>query len=150
MQHVLAVAGPSAPSKILIPDLVSHCDFPLRTNRHRKQATVECKQWLFRGGNLSDRKRNAFHGLKAGLLTSMCYAKAGYPQLRVCCDFMNLLFALDEISDGHDMAGSYVMVDTFVKALNNKPCDGSLVSRITKECVRNLSPIDRPENSQSI
>ena len=99
MQHVLAVAGPSAPSKILIPDLVSHCDFPLRTNRHRKQATVECKQWLFRGGNLSERKRNAFHGLKAGLLTSMCYAKAGYPQLRVCCDFMNWLFHLDNISD---------------------------------------------------
>ena len=87
------------PSKIVIPDLVSHCDFPLRNSRHRKQATVECKQWLFRGGNLSERKRNAFHGLKAGLLTSMCYPNAAYPQLRVCCDFMNWLFHLDDLSD---------------------------------------------------
>jgi hypothetical protein len=35
------------------------------------------------------KKRRSFHGLKAGLLTSMCYPDAGYPQLRVCCDFMN-------------------------------------------------------------
>ncbi|THH32805.1 hypothetical protein EUX98_g1401 [Antrodiella citrinella] len=91
--------APSQPTKIVIPDLVSHCNFPLRNNRHRKQASVECKQWLFRGGNLNERKRKAFHGLKAGLLTAMCYPDAAYPQLRVCCDFMNWLFHLDNISD---------------------------------------------------
>ncbi|KAH8103083.1 isoprenoid synthase domain-containing protein, partial [Cristinia sonorae] len=90
---------PPSPTKIVIPDLVSHCDFPLRNNRHRKQASSECKQWLFRGGNLSQRKKDAFHGLKAGLLTAMCYPNAAYPQLRVCCDFMNWLFHLDNLSD---------------------------------------------------
>lgn len=99
-QHTFVVGSSApSPSKILIPDLVSHCTFPLRNNRHRKRATVECKQWLFKGGNLSQKKRDAFHGLKAGLLTSMCYPNAAFPQLRVCCDFMNWLFHMDNISD---------------------------------------------------
>lgn len=137
MQHVLAVAGPSAPSKILIPDLVSHCDFPLRTNRHRKQATVECKQWLFRGGNLSDRKRNAFHGLKAGLLTSMCYAKAGYPQLRVCCDFMNWLFHMDNISDDMNNRGTAITGIDVMNAfwLPDKHMPVTRVGKMAKEYV---------------
>ena len=137
MQHVLAVAGPSAPSKILIPDLVSHCDFPLRTNRHRKQATVECKQWLFRGGNLSERKRNAFHGLKAGLLTSMCYAKAGYPQLRVCCDFMNWLFHMDNISDDMNNRGTAITGIDVMNAfwLPDKYMPVTRVGKMAKEYV---------------
>lgn len=106
-QHLsVASQSPSAPSKIVIPDLVSHCTFPLRNNRHRKQATVECKRWLFRGGNLSQKKRDAFHGLKAGLLTAMCYPNAAFPQLRVCCDFMNWLFHLDNISDDMNDRGT--------------------------------------------
>ena len=137
MQHVLAVAGPSDPSKILIPDLVSHCDFPLRTNRHRKQATVECKQWLFRGGNLSERKRNAFHGLKAGLLTSMCYAKAGYPQLRVCCDFMNWLFHMDNISDDMNNRGTAITGIDVMNAfwLPDKYMPVTRVGKMAKEYV---------------
>ena len=79
-----------APTKIILPDLVSHCNFNIKINRHRKQATAASKKWLFRGDtNLTPKKRRSFHGLKAGLLTSMCYPDAGYPQLRVCCDFMN-------------------------------------------------------------
>ena len=106
MMFPITSVAPSPSTKIIIPDLVSHCDFPLRNNRHRKQATVECKQWLFRGGNLSERKRTAFHGLKAGLLTAMCYPNAAYPQLRVCCDFMNWLFHLDNISDDMNEFGT--------------------------------------------
>ncbi|KAI0701357.1 terpenoid synthase [Cytidiella melzeri] len=139
MQQDLLAAGPSAPrsppSKILIPDLVSHCDFPLRNNRHRKQATVECKQWLFRGGNLSEKKRNAFHGLKAGLLTSMCYPNAAYPQLRVCCDFMNWLFHMDNISDDMNNRGtSYTGVDimnTLWQPEKHKPA--TRVGRMAKD-----------------
>src|SRR5882762_5964595 len=76
-------------TKIILPDLVSHCTFDIKINRHRKQAAAASKKWLFRGDNLTLKKHRSFHGLKAGLLTSMCYPNAGYPQLRVCCDFMN-------------------------------------------------------------
>ncbi|OSX61033.1 hypothetical protein POSPLADRAFT_1057975 [Postia placenta MAD-698-R-SB12] len=107
----------SAPTKIVIPDLVSHCTIPVRCNRHWKQASVESKRWLFRGGNLSDRKRDAFHGLKAGYLTSMCYPLAGYPQLRVSCDFMNYLFHLDNISDEMNDRGTHGTAVSVLDAL---------------------------------
>ena len=37
--------GLSERSKIIIPDLVSHCTIPVRCNRHNKQASVESKRW---------------------------------------------------------------------------------------------------------
>lgn len=112
-----SVSSTSAPTKIVIPDLVSHCTIPVRCNRHWKQASVESKRWLFRGGNLSDRKRDAFHGLKAGYLTSMCYPLAGYPQLRVSCDFMNYLFHLDNISDEMNDRGTHGTAVSVLDAL---------------------------------
>ena len=135
-----------------LPDLITPCPFTQGANSHFERASAESVKWVD-GYNIfpkTDSKRAYLIMSNGSLLASYVYPSASYEDFRVCCDFMNLLFALDEISDGHDMAGGYVMVDTFVKALNNKPCDGSLVSRITKECVRNLSPIVRPENSQSI
>lgn len=112
-----SASSTSAPTKIVIPDLVSHCTIPVRCNRHWKQASVESKRWLFRGGNLSDRKRDAFHGLKAGYLTSMCYPLAGYPQLRVSCDFMNYLFHLDNISDEMNDRGTHGTAVSVLDAL---------------------------------
>ena len=105
------------PAKIIIPDLVSHCTFDIKINRHHKQATAESKKWLFRGGNLNPKKRQAFHGLKAGLLTSMCYPDADCPQLRVCCDFMNYLFHLDDLSDDMDNRGTKTTADVVLNSL---------------------------------
>ena len=92
--------------KFIIPDLVSHCTFTLRINRHRKQTTNETKKWLFKDGNLLGRKRESYHGLKAGLLTAMCYPDAACPQLRVCNDFLTYLFHLDNLSDDMDDRGT--------------------------------------------
>lgn len=104
-------------TKIVIPDLVSHCTFALRCNRHRKKATVESKKWLFRGDNLSVSKQHAYHGLKAGLLTSMCYPDAGFPQLRVCCDFMNYLFHIDNLADDMDNRTTKATADVVLNSL---------------------------------
>lgn len=93
-------------AKIVLPDLVSHCDFRLRRSRHCKQVTVDAKKWLFKGGHFSGKARGAFHGLKAGLLTSMCYPNVGYPQLRAVNDFLTFLFHLDNLSDDMDNRGT--------------------------------------------
>ena len=116
------------PTKFLIPDLFSHCPFPLRTNRHRASTTTASKSWLFRGlagfpflpaSDPPSLKRifKAFHGLKAGKLTAMCYPTAGAPQLRVCCDFMNYLFHLDNISDDMDTRGTRNTADIVMETL---------------------------------
>ena len=127
------------PFKFLIPDLVSHCPFPLRSNRHRASTSSASKSWLFRGltgvpflsgftsstststststsQRLSERL-GGFHGLKAGKLTALCYPTAGAPQLRVCCDFMNYLFHLDNISDAMDVRGTKRTADVVMDAV---------------------------------
>ncbi|KIM55373.1 hypothetical protein SCLCIDRAFT_134791 [Scleroderma citrinum Foug A] len=90
------------PTKIVIPDLLSHCTFNLRKSRYHKMLSIETKRWLFRGDSLDERAQRAFHGLKAGQLAAMCYPNAGYPQLRVSSDFLNWLFHLDNLSDDMD------------------------------------------------
>ncbi|KDQ58781.1 hypothetical protein JAAARDRAFT_47108 [Jaapia argillacea MUCL 33604] len=105
------------PTKIIIPDLVSHCTLKLRINRHHKEAAKSSERWLFRHGNLNEERRTAFRGLKAGFLTSMCYPGAGYPQLQVCCDFMNLLFHLDDITDDLDHRGARSVRDEVMGCL---------------------------------
>lgn len=90
---------PSSPTKVVIPDLVSHCTFELRSSTHQKRLSADSERWLFRSDSLDESTRRSFHGLKAGLLTAMCYPNAGYPQLRVVSDFLNWLFHLDNLSD---------------------------------------------------
>lgn len=81
----------SAPTKITIPNFESHCDssFVLRTNPNCHIASPTHDDWLLSGlGDISERKKIAYSGLKAGLLTSMCYPDAPLEQLQVCCDFV--------------------------------------------------------------
>jgi hypothetical protein len=81
-------------SKILVPDLVSHCEFKLRLNPNVHEAATASEKWMIEGGKVSAQKAADFKGLKAGLLTSMCYPDAPLDELRVCCDFMYYLFHL--------------------------------------------------------
>jgi len=55
-----------APDTIIIPDLVSHCDFSIHCNPKVETAVEESKTWLFEHGHLGERRKNAFRGLKAG------------------------------------------------------------------------------------
>lgn len=73
--EVTADAAP-APDTITIPDLVSHCDFNIHCNPKVETAVEESKSWLFEHGQLGEKRKNAFRGLKAGgevLPASHCY-----------------------------------------------------------------------------
>ncbi|KAF7325813.1 Terpene-synth-C domain-containing protein [Mycena kentingensis (nom. inval.)] len=107
-----------APTKFVLPDLVSHCDFPIRHSRFKKRVETETKRWLFRGDNLQSPKiRARFHGLKCGTLSSMCYPAAGYPQLRVCNDFLTYLFHIDNLSDDMNNCGTRETADEVLNSL---------------------------------
>jgi hypothetical protein len=131
----LTTCNSPLPSKIVFPDLISYCNFNIRHNRHGKRAAAASKQWLFRGDNLSERKRQAFHGLKCGQLASMCYPDAGNPQLRVCMDFMNYLFHLDDLSDDMDIHGTKSIADVVMNSLYHPHTtnDSSRLGKMTRE-----------------
>ena len=126
------------PTKLVFPDLISPCPFPLRMNPHCKRASASSKKWLLSGCRLSKKKRAAFHGLKGGLLTAMCYPRAPYTQMRVCCDFINYLFHLDNICDEMDDNRTVSTAGEVLGALrdphNFRP--SSAVGRLTKRYVR--------------
>ena len=96
----------STPSTILLPDLVSYCKFNLNTDRNHKLVSTESTQWILNGDpDLDDAARRTFRGLKAGRFAALCYPHTGYPQLRVCGDFLNWFFHLDNLSDDMDDRG---------------------------------------------
>ncbi|KAF4618910.1 hypothetical protein D9613_010112 [Agrocybe pediades] len=146
----LQTARSSSPKKILLPDLVSHCTFKLRINRHRKQVTTETKKWLFKDGNLMGKKRAAYHGLKCGLLTSMCYPDAGYGQLRVVNDFLTYLFHLDNLSDDMDNVGTLTTADEVLNSLYHPYTyrSSARVGKMTRDFYKRMLPTASPGTQQ--
>lgn len=113
----------SRPQAFVIPDLISYCTLDLRVHEELPRAVWESKAWMINGSDISRNEKalSLFHGLKAGglsaillspmffVLTSLClelacvcYPLVPFHKLRVCCDFLNLLWHLDDLSDEMD------------------------------------------------
>ncbi|KAI0062224.1 terpenoid synthase [Artomyces pyxidatus] len=89
------------PTSFILPDLVSHCRFPLIYHPAGDILAKRSLNWILSHvPHLSPRKTAALHELKAGELTAFCYHNCPPERLRVVMDFMNYLFHLDNISDG--------------------------------------------------
>ena len=135
----------SAPTIILLPDLVSYCKFDLNINRHNKLVSVESNQWFFNGDpDIDQATRRAFLGLKSGRFAAMCFPNVGYPQLRVCSDWLNWIFHLDNLSDdmddrGIDKVANVVMNSFYHPHTYYSP---ARLNRMTKESVFLFSIID--------
>jgi hypothetical protein len=136
------VDSPTHPRMFVMPNLVSHCSFDLRVHEELSRAVWECKAWMISGSNVfrNEKTLNALHGLKAGglfpisplscirsshsaaclELTCACYPTAPLHKLRVCCDFMNWLFHLDDLSDDMD-DGSTVTIGNEIMTTYNHP-----------------------------
>lgn len=84
-----------APDHFILPDLVSHCTFPLVYHRKGDAVAKESVRWLDANCPvLNNKRRRALYGLQAGELTAFCYNTAEKKRLRVVSDFMNYLFHL--------------------------------------------------------
>ncbi|KAK7461847.1 hypothetical protein VKT23_008277 [Stygiomarasmius scandens] len=106
-------------SYFVLPDLVSHCPYPLRINPHCSKIAYQSEQWLLAHANHTEKKRKAFLGLKAGELTAACYSRVEPYQLRVCDDFMNFLFNLDDWLDEFDVEGTFGMAECCIGVMHD-------------------------------
>ncbi|KAI0763056.1 terpenoid synthase [Trametes elegans] len=138
---VVPASATPRPERILFPDLITPCAYPLRCNPHCEAASEESKAWLMSGCKLSAKKRDAFHGLKGGLLTAFCYPTAEYDRFRACCDWINYLFHLDNICDEMDDAATVSTAGEILGALRDphgfRPA--SAVGRLTQSFWARLS-----------
>ncbi|KAG2340424.1 terpenoid synthase [Suillus weaverae] len=89
----------SEPPEFILPDFLSDCHYPLRVNPHYDAVFRVSEQWLFDEGRLVEPEITKFVGLRAGYLTAACYPDADASHLRVCSDFINWSWKVDDWLD---------------------------------------------------
>jgi hypothetical protein len=124
-----------ASSRLILPDLFSiSTPFHDATNPFWKRATAESRRWVTDYADLADHPRALFFQCQNELLVSHCYPYAGYDEFRVCCDIMNLLFLLDDITDQQCVDDAQKSGDIFMQALRDPTSsDGSKIALMTAE-----------------
>ena len=124
----------SAPKSFVLPDLHAVTPFVGSFNPNYAEVAAESSQWINSHNVLSDRKRAFFLQGGSELLCAHAYPYADYERFRTTCDFVNLLFTVDEISDDQDEKGAHATGLTFYNAMRNLEYDdGSTLCKMTKE-----------------
>ncbi|KAF8840213.1 terpene synthase [Paxillus ammoniavirescens] len=108
-----------SPAGFVLPDLVSDCSYPLRLSPYCNNVARASERWLLQGACLSQSRATKFMGLKAGELTAACYPDADPFHLRVCSDFMNWLFNMDDWLDEFDVNKTWSMRDCCIGAFRD-------------------------------
>lgn len=118
-----------------LPDLLSvSTPFTDDTNPHWNHASIESRDWVNSYHVFADRRQTFFRQGQSELLASHAWPYAGYEEFRTCCDFVNLLFVVDEISDAQGPRGARDTFQTFLNVLQDEAWnDGSIVANMTKE-----------------
>ena len=119
--------------KIILPDLATDCTFKWSVNPHYERARDESCAWIESFKVFTDRKGALFKIYNSELLAALTYPYAGFEELRTCCDFINLLFVFDEISDELNGVEARVLGIVVLKALNGNYTKGSVMSKMSEE-----------------
>lgn len=129
---------PRAPRKFILPDLVSYCPYSQRLNQHAATVSRASESWLLAEADFSATRKEAFLGLRAGLLTAVCYPDAEADQLQVVSDFMSFLFTLDDWSDAFDADDNYGLAQCVMCALDDPVGfqTSKAAGKLAKRCVR--------------
>lgn len=105
--------------RLQLPDLLSGLPFQLRISPHCRAAARASDAWLMSGLPLTDRERLDLYARKAGLLATMLLPTADSAQLRVCCDFLNLLFYFRDHTREMSPGAVEMMADRVMGTLYN-------------------------------
>ncbi|VDB89812.1 unnamed protein product [Peniophora sp. CBMAI 1063] len=132
-----------------LPDLLSlSAPFKGSKNPHYAPAAAESRAWLSQYMHVfDDQERATFALASCELLVANTYPKVPFEEFRTVCDFINMLFVLDEVSDKQSGVDARKTGDVFVKALREPEWDdGSDVSRMTKEFRARFVPTCGPRS----
>ncbi|KAJ8520197.1 hypothetical protein ONZ45_g2998 [Pleurotus djamor] len=139
----------SLPTHFVLPDLLAMCPLKGDTNPHYKEAAAESVAWIDSYNVFTDRKRAFFVQGCNELLVSHTFPYAPFEQFRTCCDLVNLLFVIDEVSDDQNGVDARATGQIFLNALGDADWnDGSLLSRITKDFRKRYFRLAGPQSSR--
>ncbi|KAH7930241.1 terpenoid synthase [Leucogyrophana mollusca] len=129
-----------------LPDLFSLCPLEFGdANPHYKEAGADSAAWVNQYDVFTHKKRAFFVQGCNELLCCRVYPYAGYEEFRTCCDFVNLLFVIDELSD--DMTGEDARktCGIFYRAMVDPEFkDSSPVATMTQEFRARLTSSAKP------
>ncbi|KAL0574236.1 Sesquiterpene synthase 10 [Marasmius crinis-equi] len=122
------------PRQFLLPDLLAICPLKGSINPHYRDAGSESSAWINSYDIFTDRKRAYFVQGCNELLVAHTYPHAGYEEFRTCCDFVNLLFVVDEVSDEQNGKDAAVTGNVFLRAMyDSEYRNSSKIALITKD-----------------
>ena len=121
----------------LLPNLHALCSWKAVLNPHYDEVAQASSDWVLayvdRIPAIQD-KVDALKRSSSELLAAYGYPRASAAKLRICCDFLNILFIVDEVTDsqsGQDAAFSAAVL------LNAMRLDGllddSALAHVTRE-----------------
>ncbi|KAG2359366.1 isoprenoid synthase domain-containing protein [Suillus spraguei] len=83
-------------SQLILPDLINDCHYPLRKGPHCYAVSRASDQWLTDVARLVEPEIRGYIDMDAGASAAVCYPDADAFHLRVCSDFLNWLFIIDD------------------------------------------------------
>lgn len=120
--------------RFYLPDLLALSPLKGATNPYYIKAGAESSRWINNYNVFTDRKRAFFVQGCNELLVSHTYPYAGYEQFRTCCDFVNLLFVVDEVSDDQNGHDARETGEIFLQTMKYGTCsDDAVLSKITHD-----------------
>ncbi|KAG1886764.1 terpenoid synthase [Suillus subluteus] len=85
--------------KIFIPDILTRWPFPRRLNQHFSKVGAESSAWFESFKAFSPKAQQALDRCELSLLGCLCYPNAFEEHVRSNCDYMYLVYFIDEYSD---------------------------------------------------
>ncbi|KAG1847828.1 terpenoid synthase [Suillus subalutaceus] len=105
--------------KIFIPDLLARWPFPRRLNQHYSKVSAESSAWLESFKAFSPKAQHAFDRCDFNLLGCLAFPNASEEHVRSACDYLNLVFVIDEYSDVSEEGEVRKQKDTVMDALRH-------------------------------
>ncbi|KAF8590195.1 terpenoid synthase [Ramaria rubella] len=101
-----------------LPDLMSNLPFTAAYHRSGDAIATASEKWVEQGCRIftADMRRH-LNGLMAGQLAAYCYNECSDERFRVVCDFMHVLFLLDDFSDELMTKDTEILADVVMNAI---------------------------------
>lgn len=128
--------GP-VPKSLRLPDLVAMLPSKAEFNQHYETVAKAALEWAMSYAEEVDMSKERYAHFERGFsihLACFAYPYASSGKLRVCCDFINFLFVLDEYCDEQGREGAVRVAETVLHTLSDPTYDeGSVICRMAAE-----------------
>ncbi|KAG2147667.1 isoprenoid synthase domain-containing protein [Suillus clintonianus] len=137
----------SAAIQYTLPDLLSLCSFDFsKPNPYLQECSAESNAWVTRFNVLNDKNKIKMENSQSELLCALVYPYAGHEGFRTTCDFVNLLFVLDHLSDDMNGKDAHGACEVFYQVMADPDFNHeSILAKITLDFRQSILRAAKPQ-----